>query len=111
MKAIFERWFSGVKKAEGAMAARVDYCGPAKTIHKSFCPVTLEKLMKDWPGGSYLLMKSNIRVPGGRPLLDIGYKYNSRKFISCIANEGSGSTEPGHPYLSCFPDIYSNVSV
>ena len=28
-----------------------------------------------------------------------------------IATEGDGSTEPGNPYLSCFPDIYSNVSV
>ena len=28
-----------------------------------------------------------------------------------IATEGAGSTETGDPYLSCFPDIYSNVSV
>ena len=28
-----------------------------------------------------------------------------------IATEGAGSTEPGDPYLSRLPDIFSNVSV
>ena len=51
------------------------------------------------------------RVPGGRTLMAIGYKYNSRKVLGFIATEGGGSTEPGDPYLSHFPDIYSNVSV
>ena len=72
---------------------------------------TLEKLMKDWLGGSYLVMKSTPRVPVGRPLMDIGYNYNSRKVLGCISTEGAGSTEPGDPYLSRFPDIYSNIYV
>ena len=67
--------------------------------------------MKDWPGGSYLVMKFNPRVPGGIPLLAIGYKYNYRKVLWFIATEGAGSTAPGDPYLSRVPDIYSNVSV
>ena len=92
-------------------AARVDYCGPVKTIRKGFCLNTLEKSMKYWTGGSYLVMKSNPRFPGGRPLLSIGYKYISRKFLGFIATERSGSTEPGDPYLSRLPDIYYNVSV
>ena len=74
-------WFSGVRTAEEEIYEGVDYCGPVKTIHKSFCIATLEKLMKYWPGGSYLVMKSNPRVTGGRPLMDIGYKYNSRKVL------------------------------
>ena len=61
--------------------------------------------MKDYPGGSYLVLKSTPRVPGESPLLAIGYKYNSRKVLLFIATEGSGSTEPGDPYLSRFPDI------
>ena len=60
--------------AEEARAAGVDYCGPAKTSHKGFCLATLEKLMIYWPGGSYLVMKSNQRVPSGRPLLANGHK-------------------------------------
>ena len=36
-----DSWFSGVKTSEEAMAEGVDYCGPAKTSHKSFCLSTL----------------------------------------------------------------------
>ena len=80
------------------MATGVDYCGLEKIIHKGFCLATLDNLMNDWPGGSYLVMKSTPRVPGVRPLLTIGYNYNSRNFLGFIANEGDGSTAPGDSY-------------
>ena len=92
-------------------SAGVDYFSLVKTIHKGFCLAILEKLMKDWPGGSYLFLKITPRFPGETPLLAIGYKYNSRKVLGFIATEGAGSTEPDDPYLSCFPDIYYNTSV
>ena len=79
------------------MAAGVDYCGPVKTTQKGSCLATLEKLMKDWSGGSYLVMKSTPIFPGGITLLAIGYKYNYWKVLGFIANEGDGSTEPGDP--------------
>ena len=82
-----------------------------KTIHKGFCLAMLENLMKYWPGGSYLVMKSTPIFPGEIPLLASGYNYNSRKFLVFITTEGGGITEQGDPYLSRFPDIYSNVSV
>ena len=66
-------WFSSVKTDEEMAAAGVDYRGPVKTIHKGFCLDTLEKLMKHWPGGSYLVMKSTPIFPGETPLLAIGY--------------------------------------
>ena len=56
------------------MAEGVDYCGPVKTSHKGFCLATLEKFMKYWPGGSYLVMKINTIVPGGIPLVAIVHK-------------------------------------
>ena len=34
-------WFSSVKTANEAMDTGLDYCGPAKTIHKGFCIATL----------------------------------------------------------------------
>ena len=43
--------------------------------------------------------------------MPVGQNYNSRKVLGFIATEGTGSTEPGDPDLSCFPDIYSNVYV
>ena len=65
-------WFSSVKTAEEMGAAGVDYFGLMKTIHKGFCFATLEKLMKDFPGGSYLVLKSTPRFTGERTLLAIG---------------------------------------
>ena len=91
-----ESLFSGVKMVEEEMAEGIDCCGLVNTSHKGFCLSTLEKLTKEWPGGTYLVMKSIPRVPGDRPLTAIGYKYNSRKFLRFISTEGSGSTEPGN---------------
>ena len=68
-----DSWFSSVKTAKEMAAAVVDYFGPVKMIHKVFLTM-LEKLMKDWPGESYLFMKSTPRFPGERTLLSIGYK-------------------------------------
>ena len=76
----------------------VDYCKTVKTTHKGIFLATLEKLTKDWPGGSYLVIKSTLRVPGGRPLMAIVYNYNSRKFLGLIANKETGNTQLGDPY-------------
>ena len=62
-------------------------------------------------GVSYLIMKITERDIVGRTLMVIGYKYYSSKVPRCIATEGSGSTEKVDPYLSCYPEIVSNVSV
>ena len=53
------------------MAEGVYYYGLVKMSHKGFCISTLEKLMKYWLIGSYIVMKSNKSVPGGRPLMII----------------------------------------
>ena len=93
------------------MTEGVDYYGLVKTRHKVFCLATLKKLIKDWPGGSYLVMNINPRFPGGIPLLEIGHKCHYRKVLGFIDTEGAESTEPSDSYLSCFPEIYSNVSI
>ena len=64
--------FSVVKTTDEVMTEGVDYCGPVKMSHKGFCLATLEKLMKHWPVGSYLVLNSTLRVPGGIPRMDIG---------------------------------------
>ena len=45
-------------------------------------------------------------VPGGRPLIAIGYKYNARKVISFIVTDNAGSTKTGIPY---YPSILTNL--
>ena len=67
--------------------------------------------MKEWPGGSHIFMKSTPRVIDDRPLMAIGYKYRSQKFLGFIATEGGVSNVPVVPYLSCCFYNYLNVSI
>ena len=44
-------------------------------------------------------------------LINLGYKYNSQKFLGFIATEGDGIIFTGDNYLYSFPDTYSNVYI
>ena len=81
------------------------------TNTKEFCKETIEKLTKNWPGGSYLVLRSKPMVTGGLLLIDIGYKYNARKVLYFIVTDNAGSTKTGIPYLSKYPDQFTNVSI
>ena len=50
-------------------------------------------------------------VPGDRPLVAIGYKYNVRKVLYFIVTDNSGSTKTGIPYLSNYPYQFTNVVI
>ena len=71
-----------------------------KTNTKGFCKDTIEKLTKDWPVGSYLVLRSNPMVPRYGSIIAIIYKYNARKVLSFIVTDNSGSTKTGITYLS-----------
>ena len=83
-----DSWFGSVKTYGESMDSGVHYCGPVNMSHKGFCLATLEKLMEDWPGGSYLVINSTPRFTDEIPPLAIGYKYNSRKVLGFIATGG-----------------------
>ena len=72
---------------------------------------TIETLTKNWLGGSYPMLRSKPMVPRGRPLIAIGYKYNARKVLSFIVTDNSGRTKTGIPYLSKYPDQFTNVAI
>ena len=78
---------------------------------EGFCKDTIENLTKDWPGGSYLMLRSKPMVPGVRPLIDIGYRYNARKVLSFIVADNAGSTKTGIPYLSKHPVQFTNDAI
>ena len=82
------------------MGVGADLISMVNTNTKGFLKETIEKLTKDWPGGSYLVLRSKTMLPGGRPLIDIGYKYNARKVLSFIVKYNAGSTQKVLPYLS-----------
>ena len=66
---------------------------------KGLCKEAIEKLTKDWPGGSYLVLSINPMVPGGRIIFSTGYKYNVQKVLSFIAIDNAGITQAVFPYL------------
>ena len=62
--------------------------------------------MKEWPGGSHIVLESKIK---GVDLLAIGYKYNKKKVLFFIATKGAGHTEPGEPYVAKWKDKNLNT--
>ena len=108
---LFDSWFALKKAAEAAMELGADFIGMVNTDTKGFYKEKIEKLTKNWPGGPYLVLRSKPMVPRGRPLISIGYKYNARKVLSFIVTENVGSTKTGIPYLSKYPDQFTNVSI
>ena len=108
---LFESCFLSKKASEVAASIGVDLIGMVKTNTKGFCKATIEGLTKDWPGGSYMVLRSKPMVPAERPLLAIGYKYNSLKVLSFVAEEGEGNTTLGITYLSKYPDQFYNVLI
>jgi hypothetical protein len=67
----------------------------------------LEAKMKDWPGGTHMVMEGTSPFHN-KPLLAIGYKYNSRKVLCFLATKNAGSTRPGEPYRARFKDDLQN---
>ena len=65
-------WLSSKKTVEAAAYIGVDLIEMVKTNTKAFCKATIEGLMKDWPGGSYIVLRSKRMEPGESPLLAIG---------------------------------------
>ena len=84
--------------------------GTVKKNTKGFCKETIEKLTKDWPGDSYLVLSSKPLVPGDRLSIAIGYTYNARKVLYFIVTENAGSTQAGLTYLSNFSYQFTNVA-
>ena len=50
-------------------------------------------------------------LPGDRQLIAIGYKYNTRRVLSSIVTDNAGIKMTGIPYLSKYPDQFTNVAI
>ena len=50
-------------------------------------------------------------MQASRPLIAIGYKYNARKVVSFIVTVDEGRIKAGIPFLSKYPDQFSNVAI
>ena len=81
---LFEGCFSSNKTGESATVVGAELVSMVRKNTKGFFKETIEKLTKNWAGGSYLVLSSKPMVPGGRLLIAIDYKYNARKVLSFI---------------------------
>ena len=50
-------------------------------------------------------------VPGGRLIINIGYKYNAHKVLYFIVIDDAWRTNSGITYLPKHPGQYSNVAI
>ena len=66
---------------------------------KGFCKENIENMKNNYPGGSYLVLKSKPMVPGDMLLFVIGYKYNSQKVLYFVVTDNTGITKAGITYL------------
>ena len=82
------------------MDVGADMIGMVKTNKKAFFTETIDNLKNNWPGGSYLMLKSKTMLPGDSTLIAIGYKYNAWKVVYLIVIEDTGSKKAGINYLS-----------
>ena len=57
------------------------------------------------------MLRRKPMVPGYRPLIVIGYKYNARKVIYFIVTYNAGNTKTGIPYLYKYPEKFTNVAI
>ena len=69
---LFKSWFASIEAAEAAMEVGAELIGMVKTNNIRFFKETIEKLPKDWPGGSNPVLRIKPMVPGDRPLISIG---------------------------------------
>ena len=74
------------------MKVGANFISMVKTNTKVFCKDDIEKITKEFPGGCYLLLSSKHMVPGGRTLISVVYKYNTRKVLYFIVTYNSVST-------------------
>ena len=108
---IFYSWFSPKQSEEYAMEVGAEFIGMVKTYTKYFCTDTIENITKDWPGGSYLVLRIKPMVSGGRPLIAVSQKYNVWKVLYFIVTDHTGRTKAGLPCLSNYYGQFYNPAM
>jgi hypothetical protein len=97
-----DAWFASVDLAyHSKRQLNVEFIGVIETNSGRYPKQFLENTMKDWPGGSHLVLKTTV---DGIDLFAIGYKYCKSKTLMFIMTDGVGHTEPGEPYLAKWID-------
>ena len=93
----------------GIGGPRQQFGGPVKIAHRNFPKAFIEEKMKDWPGGTTLVLKAQYKDQAGaqHELIAVGTKYNARKCVCFVFTSGF-STRKGRAYMSKFRDSLGN---
>lgn len=107
-----DSWFASIptlKLIQSRVGCR--FKGLVKTSHAGFPKDYLEDTMKNFPGGFHMVLKAPVDNddPEGEHIYAIGYKYSSRKVLSFIASEKTGTTLPGKGYEARWTDRHQNT--
>ena len=97
-----------VDKEKGLNTDGHEFIGAVKTAHSWFPKKQIEKQMKSFPSGAYLVMECTAPVTGVK-LVAVGYKYNTRKVLLFVMTKDAGHTQPGAPYIARFTDVFGNI--
>jgi Transposase IS4 len=99
----YDSCFASVKTCAEVAVRGQQGIGPVKTAKKFFPAEDIEEKMRDWPGGTHLVMK-DVEPYHQKTLLATGYKCNGRKVLTFVATDKSGNTLPGDPYCARWKD-------
>jgi hypothetical protein len=101
-----DSWFAS---ARTAIAVNNDlnchFVGIVKTAHSRYPKAFLSKAMKEWPGGTHLVLESCF---GKKNLIAVGYKYSAKKVNHFVLTRGAALTTRGDPYMSRFRSSRGN---
>ena len=103
-----DSWFGSVKAAVAVAKAGNHACFIIKTGYSKSPKKYLDDKMKDFPGGTWITLETEIDSVS---IVCIGYKYNKRNVLTFILTKGAGSSKHGDPYEARFPDKFGNVCV
>ena len=107
---VADSWFGSISTAlsmrnETIMEDKANSILQIKTATSNYPKKFLEAAMKDWPGGSHIVMTATV---GNEKLYAVGYKYCKKKNLCFVFNEVASHTEPGEPYVARWKDKNGN---
>jgi Transposase IS4 len=102
-----DSWFGSVELcAQYVLKLGANFVGVIKNSHSFYPKQYLENTMREWGGGSHLVLQTKYK---GVDLVAVGYKYNKKKVMCFVFNKGLGHTENGKPYEARWKDDNNNT--
>ena len=103
-----DSWFGSVKDAENFIESRHHGTFIIKTARDRSPKKSLNATMKGMPGRMCIVLKGTTEELN-YDLACIGDKHYKKTVLTFVLSQGAGSSEPGVPYETTFPDKHGNL--